>query len=119
MVNAAAVAPATGTIAHDLGTSIQIENDSCRVVINKAAGTVTVAYDKIRSKELLAGTGNQIAATGTATDSANWWDDCCTFYSHYPRPMPATLPYISPKSVQLLDSGPVVARVQVTWVDNG
>jgi hypothetical protein len=119
VVNTAAVAPGTGTIAHDLGTSIQIENDSCRVVISKAAGTVTSAYDKVRSKELLSGTGNQIAATGTATDSANWWDDCCTFYSHYPRPMPATLHYITPTAVQLLDSGPVVARVQVTWVDNG
>ncbi len=116
--NAAGTAPATGVVAHDLGTQIQIENDSCRLVINKSGGTVASAYDKARSKEMLGGVGDQIAATGTATDSANWWDDCCTFYSHYPRAMPATLHYVPPASVQLLDSGPVIARVKVTYVNN-
>ena len=55
--NAAGTAPATGVVAHDLGTQIQIENDSCRLVINKSGGTVASAYDKARSKEMLGGGG--------------------------------------------------------------
>jgi hypothetical protein len=116
VTNAAAAAAATGIVARDQGTQIQLENDSCRIVINKAAGTVTSAYDKARAKELLGGAGNQIAST---TASPNWWDDCCQFYSHYPNPMPATLTYKTPTGAQLLDSGPVLARVKLTYTENG
>jgi hypothetical protein len=114
--NAAAAAPASGLSAHDLGTTIQLENDSCRITINKAAGSVTSAFDKAHSKELLGGAGDQIAST---TASPNWWDDCCQFYSHFPNPMPATLTYKTPASCQLLDSGPALARVKITYAENG
>jgi alpha-mannosidase len=117
VLNSAAPSRSAGVTAGIAAGIITLDNGLCTVKVNTTSGALTSVYDKANAKELLSAPGNQIAST---TGSPNWWDDCCIQSSHHPRNMPATLPaYQVPTSVQLVDSGPAVARVKVSYTING
>jgi alpha-mannosidase len=109
-------ATVTAGVTATNGAVITLDNQFCTVKVDKTTGAITSIVDKINSKELLSAPGNRIAST---TSTPKWWDDCCDFYSHYPSNMPAALTYKTPTAVTLVDSGPAMARIKATYVENG
>ncbi|MEC4986579.1 MAG: alpha-mannosidase, partial [Oscillatoria sp. PMC 1076.18] len=96
----------TGDWGLETGEEYVLENDYLRVVVNSETGDLSSVYDKINSREVLSGAGNQLQGFG---DRGQYWDawNIDPNYEQHPLP-PTTL-----KSIQWRDRGKIRQRLQV------